>query len=337
MPLWYTEPHLAVAVIFVVVGFYVLIKGADTLVEGAVVIASRFQLSPAVIGATVVAFGTSLPEMVVSVGSNLKAISEGSGADPNGPAAIAIGNIVGSNIFNVGAILGLSALLKPLNFPTDTARRDYPIMMGALAMLVSLAVLGDGQRISRVEAFFLFMGLIAFTVFAVKTGQVDEDEIPEVDAKTPMSKTIALVVSGILMLMLGGDVSLTGAIALSEWFGLSERVIGLTVMSIGTSLPELATSLQAARRGQADIAVANVVGSNVFNVLCIVGVAGMIIPLPVHSAMIAWDFWWMLGFGAILLWPVATKRTMGRGFGGILFLSLCIYTGLLLWLPDLGA
>ena len=337
MPDWYSQPNLILAVIFVLVGFYVLIKGADLLVRGAVIVASRFQLSPSVIGATVVAFGTSLPELVVSVGSNMKALAEGGGYNPNGPAAIALGNVVGSNIFNVGAIIGLSAMMKALPFPSDTKKRDLPIMLGALFVLILFSVLGSPHQISRWEAAVLFVGLIAFTVFAVRTGKVDVEDIPEVDVHESLLKTCGLIVAGITMLMVGGDVSLNGAISLSHWFGLSERVIGLTVMSIGTSLPELATSIQAVGKGQSEIAVANVVGSNIFNVLCIVGIAGLIIPLPVPQAMILWDYYWMMGFGLALVWPVITGKDMGRIYGFILVASLVVYTSLLLLYPQLGS
>ena len=183
-------------------GILGLIKGADFLVKGDVVIARRFNLSTAVIGATVVAFGTSLPELVVSVGSTLKAIAEGEGGNPDGPAAIAMGNVVGSNIFNIGGILGMSALLSPLMIPKDTRTRDYPtrdypILLGALSLLIIFGYWGHPLQIDRWEAGMLFFGLLAFTCYAIQTGQIDESEIPEVEAKVPLVKSLGLILLGI--------------------------------------------------------------------------------------------------------------------------------------------
>jgi cation:H+ antiporter len=337
MPDWYLQPPLYLAAIFLLVGFLGLIKGADFLVKGAVVIARRFKMSPAVVGATVVAFGTSLPELVVSVGSNLKAISEGLGDNPDGPAAIAMGNVVGSNIFNIGGILGLSALMSPLVIPADTRKRDFPIMLGALVILLFFCFWGEPTKIDRWEAGLLFLGLMMFTLYAIQTGKIDESEIPEVDEKDSMLKSFGIIFVGILLLTLGGDMSLTGAISVSRWFGLSERVIGLTVMAVGTSLPELATSLQAVRNGQHDIAVANVIGSNIFNVFCIIGLSGLLLPLPIPLAMLHWDLWWMAGFSFILALPLFMGWKLGKPMGFLLVGGLVTYITLLLMFPTLGS
>jgi cation:H+ antiporter len=330
MPDWYSDPGFVLAAIFLVIGFYLLIKGADVLVEGAVVIAQKAELSPAVVGATIVAFGTSLPELVVSVGSNLKAISEGSSMDPGGPAAIAIGNVVGSNIFNIGAILGLSALFSPLEVPRDTRRRDYPIMLGALFAMVFFASSGDPLLIDRGEAAILLIGLILFTFQAVKLGKTEVSDLNSEAPSSSLAPALLNIFLGIAMLGVGGEVSLTGAIAISREIGLSERVIGLTVMAIGTSLPELATSIQASRKGQHAIAVANVVGSNIFNVFCIIGISGMIIPLSVHPAMLGWDFFWMCGFSLSIAWCFWGQKKIGKTTGALLLFALVIYVAVLL-------
>lgn len=306
------------------------------LVEGAVVIAKKAELSPAVVGATIVAFGTSLPELVVSVGSNIKAITEGSANDPNGPAAIAIGNVVGSNIFNIGAILGLSALFSSLEVPKDTRRRDYPIMLGALLVLVFFAASGEPLQIDRTEASILFLGLILFTFQAIKLGKTDSTDKGFSEKGGLLGPALMQMFVGIAMLGIGGEVSLTGAIAISREVGLSERVIGLTVMAIGTSLPELATSIQASRKGQHAIAVANVVGSNIFNVFCILGISGMIIPLSVHPAMLGWDFFWMCGFSLSMFWCFWITKKIGKKAGVLLVAALCLYVGLLLLKPDIS-
>ncbi|MHC5067016.1 MAG: calcium/sodium antiporter [Planctomycetota bacterium] len=333
MPTWYTDPHIIVAVLFILGGFWTLLKGADLLVEGAVAIAGRTGLSPAVIGATVVAFGTSLPELVVTMGSNIKAIQGGQGGDPNGPAAMALGNVVGSNIFNVGAILGLSALVRTLPVARSTMRIDLPLMLMALSALVvfSWPWSGGVAEISRGEGALLFAGLLAFTVIAIKVDHLDEAEAEERSHHAhSMVGAFALVAVGVVMLAVGGEVSLTGALKVATDLGMSERVIGLTVMAIGTSLPELATSIQAVRRGQADIAVANVVGSNIFNVLCIVGLSALILPLPVAQGALHWDYWWMLGINLLLVPIFLRGRSVTRVEGIGLLVILLTYVALVL-------
>ncbi len=337
MPTWYTAPPWWLAIIFVVVGFYALIKGADILVIGGVQVAKRFDLSPAVIGATVVAFGTSLPELVVSLGSNIKALQLGqTGAD--GPAAIALGNVIGSNIFNIGAILGITALVRPLAVPRSTFRLDFPLMLLAFTMLIVFSIIGEGAAIGRGEGLILFCGLIGFTVLAIRTGQVDVQEVVEHDR--PVDNVwagLGLVIAGAALLCVAGDVSLSGALAISRAVGMSERVIGLTVMALGTSLPELATSIQAVRRGHGEMALGNVVGSNIFNVFCIVGIAAMVIPIPVNAGNLGWDYWWMGGFALLLLPLLITQRALVRWEGALLLVALLSYIGLLLVWPELGS
>lgn len=339
MPAWYSQPHPVLALVFVVIGFATLIKGADLLVMGAVALARRWDLSAAVIGATIVAFGTSLPELVVTLGSGIKAIQAGQGGDPDGPAAIAIGNIVGSNIFNIGAILGIAALVRALPVPPSTLRLDYPLMMLALLMLVAFSQPwgGGAAVIGRGEGAILVLGLIAFTVIAVRTGKIDPDEIP-VAPDHGIAASIGLIGLGVVLLALGGEISLTGGIAIARSFDLSDRVIGVTVMAIGTSLPELATSIQAVRRGHTDIAVSNVVGSNIFNVFCIGGVTAMILPLPIATGSLDWDYWWMLGFGVVLL-PLLINgevRRVTRLEGALLLTGLVVYVTLVLRLDLAG-
>ena len=225
MPDWYIST-LALAIVLVIIGFWILIKGADYLVEGGVVIARRFQLSLAVIGATIVAFGTSLPELVVSVGSSVKAVNSGQGGVADGPAAIAIANIVGSNIFNIGAILGISALICRLEVSPSTKRLDYPLMLGVFVLFIVFCLpLGDSGFVNRIEGGILVAGLLLFAFLAIKGGKVDADEIPETDGDN-MPKAIGFIILGIVMLMLGGDASLNGAISLAESLGMSNRLIG---------------------------------------------------------------------------------------------------------------
>lgn len=332
MPTWYSEPHIALAVVFVVVGFYVLIRGADFLVEGGVSIAKRHGMQPAVIGATIVAFGTSLPELVVTLGSCLKAWQLGQMGDPDGPAAIAVGNIVGSNIFNIGAILGITAMIRVIPVPRSTFRLDYPLMFVAMTLMIlfSLPIGDEPPTIGRIEGLILVLGLIGFTGMAMRMGKIDTSEVEELSEHAHSSAAaFGFIGIGIMMLALGGEVALTGAIKIANSLGMSERVIGLTIMAIGTSLPELATTVAAARRGHTEIAIGNVVGSNIFNVLCIAGISSVIVPLPIAAATLEWDYFWMMGFTLILLPMLITGKRVGKGEGLLLLVALITYVSLL--------
>ncbi|TVR43386.1 MAG: sodium:calcium antiporter [Planctomycetota bacterium] len=331
MPDWYSQPPTLLALIFLALGFFALIKGADIMVGAAVAIARRTGLSTAVIGATVVAFGTSLPELVVSITSMLQAER----MDHPATADIALSNVVGSNIFNIGLILGLSALWRPLPVPPSSIRLDYPLMLLASFALILMSIPWDGGPavISRWQGMVLCAGLLAFIFLSLRQGRVDADEIAEVEMRgLGLPAAAGLVLLGILLMTLGGEVALTGAVQLATVAGLSERVIGLTVIALGTSLPELATSIQAARRGETAIAVANIIGSNLFNILCIVGVASLVIPMPVSSGTLSWDYWWMMGFILVLLPLMLRGRIIRRGEGILLLSGLVVYIAtLLIW------
>jgi len=331
LPSWYTEPHIVVAILLVCAGFYLLIKGADLLVDGAVIVANKFSLSPAVIGATVVAFGTSMPELVVSIGANIKAISMGA-TGPNGPAAIAVGNIVGSNIFNIAAILGIMAIMTPLKIPVSTAKFEYPLMILSLMILIVFSFITTGDyQISRIEGVILFLGLVFFTYFSVTLGKVPAGEIEEAQSHHgSMLHAILVIIAGMLMLCIGGEITLNGALSISEKIGLSERVIGLTVMAIGTSLPELVTSVQAVRKKETEMAIGNIVGSNLFNIFSVIGITSMIIPLPVSENTLFFDYWWMLGFSLIIFPFILTKKAIGRKTGVFFVVALISYISIIL-------
>ncbi len=340
MPDWYTEPNSIIAIIQVILGFWLLIKGADLLVEGAVYIAGRLGLAPAVIGATVVAFGTSLPELMVSLFS-LREASQGEVIDPNGPVTIAMGNVVGSNMFNIGAVLGLTALCRAVPIARSSVRLDYPLMLVVSILLVSFSwywgVDGNAHVIHQWEGALFLVGLAAFIYMSVRLGKVDKDEIEDLEdvLKSPVQATLFIVL-GIIMLAMGGDATLTGAVAVAESLGLSQRVIGLTVVALGTSLPEMVTSVQAARKGHAEMAIANILGSNVFNVLCILGISALIVPLPVSAGTLGWDYWWMLGFALILLPMMLKGRSIVRWQGVVLLVLMVSYITLLICFPSLG-
>lgn len=257
------------------IGFYLLVKGADVLVIGASSLAKRFRVSDIVIGLTVVSFGTSLPELIVNIFSSF-----------NGSSELAIGNVLGSNISNILLILGISAIIAPLPILRNTVLSEIPFSLVATLLVGFLAnaSLFETQhqlQISRYDAGILlfFFALFMFYIFMI-TKENRDDAPTETYEEIGVGKSISYVAAGCLALFLGGKWVVDGAIDLARVFGMSESFIGLTVVAVGTSLPELVTSAMAARRGNTDIAVGNVVGSNIFNLLWILGVSAAIKPLP---------------------------------------------------------
>ncbi len=305
-----------------VLGLVVLVIGADVLVRGASRLAVSFGVSPLVVGLTVVAFGTSAPEMAVSVGSAL-----------SGSPDLAIGNVVGSNIANILLILGISALITPLLVDEQIIRQEIPIMIGASALLVVVAL--DG-RIGLIESITLFALVIAYTVFLVvqsrrasKSVQDEfETEIPTSNWDRHWSVQIGLIVVGLVMLVVGANWLVDSAVAFARAFGVSDLVIGLTVVAVGTSMPEVATSIVAAMRGQRDIAVGNVVGSNVFNILAVLGLTGIVsgAGLPVSEAARNFDLWVMLAVAFACLPIMISGREIARWEGGVFLAYYAIYT-----------
>ncbi|CAM5281330.1 calcium/sodium antiporter [Thauera mechernichensis] len=305
-----------------VLGLTVLVIGADVMVRGASRLAVSFGVSPLVVGLTVVAFGTSAPEMAVSVGSAL-----------SGSPDLAIGNVVGSNIANILLILGISALITPLLVDEQIIRQEIPIMIGASVLLVVVAL--DG-RIGLLESIVMFGLVIAYTLFLVvqsrRASKAVEDEfaseIPTSNWDRHWAVQIALVGVGLAMLVVGADWLVDSAVAFARAFGVSDLVIGLTVVAVGTSMPEIATSIVAAMRGQRDIAVGNVVGSNVFNILAVLGVTGIVsgAGLPVSEAARNFDLWVMLAVAFACLPIMITGREIARWEGGVFLAYYAAYT-----------
>ena len=312
-------------VLMFVLGLVVLVVGADVMVRGASRLAVSFGVSPLVVGLTVVAFGTSAPEMAVSVGSALA-----------GTPDLAIGNVVGSNIANVLLILGISALITPLLVDEQIIRQEIPIMIGASALLVVMAL--DGN-IGVLESIVLFALVIAYTVFLViqsrRASKAVQDEfetgIPTSTWDSHWAVQIGLIAAGLVMLVVGADWLVDSAVAFARAFGVSDLVIGLTVVAVGTSMPEIATSIVAAMRGQRDIAVGNVVGSNVFNLLAVLGAAGIAsgVGLPVSEAARNFDLWVMLAVAFACLPIMITGREIAR-WEGVVFLAY--YAAYTAWL-----
>jgi len=308
--------------IYIIGGLVLLYFGADWLVQGAVTLALHLGLSPLIVGLTVVALGTSVPEALVSVQA---AIGHQGG--------IALGNVIGSNILNIALILGLSAFLSPLKVDSHLVKADVPLLAGATFMLV---VLLEDFHISRMEGAFLLLcivGYVAGNIMTVKRDSPDENkiegmEVPENPGKT-LWRDVGFLVLGIITLGFGANFLVSGAVDLARIFGLSEALIGLTIVSIGTGTPELATALMATFRKTPELAIGNAVGSNIFNIMFVLGIAGLVAPLD-GKGISSVDLYVMLGVTILLLPTVWTGRILDRK-EGLLFLA--IYVGYLyhLW------
>jgi cation:H+ antiporter len=298
-------------------GLVLLVVGANALVRGASKLALSFGISPLVVGLTIVAFGTSAPEVAVSVGAVL-----------DGNPDIAIGNVVGSNIFNVLFILGISALITPLIVNIQLIRQEVPIMLGASLLLLALGL--DGT-LSFLDGAVLFALLIVYTVFLVvqsrrETQAAKDEYAAEVkpaeagawDDKLPMQ--LLLIVVGLAALVFGSEYLVTAAISFAKAMGVSDLVIGLTIVAAGTSMPEVATSITAAIKGERDIAVGNVVGSNTFNILGCLGLSGLVsgdMGLAMAPSLLAFDIWVMLAVALACLPVFMTGREIARWEGGV--------------------
>ena len=308
-------------------GLIALVAGAELLVRGASRLALSMGLSPLVVGLTVVAFGTSSPEMAVSAGAVL-----------DGRNDIAVGNVVGSNIFNVLGILGLSALIAPLVVHSQVIRQEVPIMIGASVLLLALSL--DGT-LGRTDSAILFALIVAYTAFLVVQARraprqpVTAEFEAEMPAAGPwLSRTpvqLLLIAAGLALLVLGSGWLVDSATAFAKAMGVSDLVIGLTIVAAGTSLPELATSILAALRGERDIAVGNAVGSCTFNILGCLGLSGLLATggLAVPAAVINFDIWVMLAVAAACLPVVLSGREIARWEGAVFVLYYAAYTAYL--------
>lgn len=305
-------------------GLLLLVIGAEALVKGASRLASALGVSPLIIGLTVVAFGTSSPELAVSIKSAV-----------SGQASIAVGNVVGSNIFNVLFILGLSALITPLVVSQQLVRLDVPLMIAASALVF---VFGADGHLSRIEGGFLFLGLVAYILFLIYLSRKENREVQDEYAReygaegrsTFKSHLIntGLVVGGLGLLVLGSRWLVESAVAFAQYLGVSELVIGLTIIAMGTSLPEVVTSVVASIRGERDIAVGNVVGSNLFNIMGVLGVASMVAPagIEVSSAALRFDIPVMIAVAVACLPIFFTGSMISRWEGGVFFGYYAAYT-----------
>jgi cation:H+ antiporter len=298
-----------------IVGLAALTFGAELLVRGASRLALSFGLSPLVVGLTIVAFGTSAPEIAVAIDAALA-----------GQSDLTIGNVVGSNICNILLILGLGSLIGPLTVAGQVVRQEVPVMIAASALVVGLAW---GGVIGRLEGALLFALLVAYLVFLVRQSRRASrreqehygEDLPEATWDQHWAAQLGLVLAGLALLVLGADWLVEAAVTFARWLGVSDLVIGLTVVAVGTSLPEVATSVMAAWRGERDLAIGNAVGSNVFNLLGCLGLGAMMSPagLPVAAAALDFDLWVMLAVAVACLPIFLARRRIAR-WEGMLFL-----------------
>ena len=285
-------------------GLAVLIGGGEVLVRGAVGIASKFKLSPLVIGMTIVSFGTSAPELIVS----LKAALEGS-------PEIAIGNVIGSNIANISLVLGLTAIILPIPVAVATLKRDWPIMM-FVSLLFFVFILNG--MLENWEGFIFVGLLLGYIIYQLKSSKKSDEETEVV--KQHILISILLIAIGVVGLAFGADWLVQGAVNIAKNFGVSEHIIAVTIVAFGTSVPELVTSVVAAVKKQMDISVGNLIGSNIFNILAVLGITAIFKEIPISETVISNDIFWVLGTSFILL-PLMLNYSISRWKGALLFFT----------------
>ena len=308
-------------------GFILLLLGAEFLVRGAVALARRLEVSPMVIGMTVVAYGTTAPELVVSLEAALTDVP-----------AIAVGNVIGSNIANILLILGTAAVIYPIACKPQALKRDGAVMLGAAVLMVVLGLTG---AITAVQGAVMLFALITLTLYAYwseRRNSASADLLSreaEEFAEWPRSlwPSLLAVIGGIATVVFGAQILVAAAVELARDFGISEAVIGLTLVAVGTSLPELATAAVAAYRRHPDIAIGNVVGANTYNILAILGVVSMVEPLTIPAQIVGFDIWFMLAATILLLAMILVRgglsRAVGAGFLAVYGLYLVAeYTGI---------
>jgi cation:H+ antiporter len=326
---------IVLTLVLLAAGLALLYLGAEWLVAGAAGLASSLGVPQLLVGLTVVAYGTSAPELIVSIG-----------AAARGAGAIALGNTIGSNIANLGLILGVSVLVAPARVDGTLRRRELPLLL--LSTLALPLVLGDGQ-LAPWEALLLVVSAFLYTWWMVRSSRSRADAVsarqaasvtrsaaeqtgaPRAQSRSRMIVTAAV---GLSLLVIGGEVFVRGATEFARWLGMSEHVVGLTVVALGTSLPELAASVVAARRGHADIAVGNVIGSNIFNVLLCLGAAGLAGDVHATLASVAFDLAWVIGMTLLGALFLRSERTLTRPEGAVLLAAYIVFLG---WALQRGA
>jgi len=288
-------------------GLITLIIAGESLVKGAVGIAQKFQVSSLVIGMTIVSFGTSAPELLVSLRAALE-----------GHPEMAIGNVVGSNITNITLVLGLTTIIIPIFVKKVTVKVDWAIMMAATILFCLFAI---NLKLSWWEGLIFVVGLIVFNIYQFKSSKNDKKnntEVPLQTTHTPIYLSVGFVVIGAIGLVYGAEWLLKGAVIIAKNFGVSEHVIGVTILAFGTSVPELITSVMAAIRKQTDISVGNLIGSNIFNILGVLGITSLVKEIPISKMVVHNDIYWLLATSFIIFPLMLHKHKIGRLKGFIL-------------------
>ena len=305
---------ILVEILLLAVGFIMLMKGADWFVEGSAGIAKKMGIPQLVIGLTIVAMGTSAPEAAVSINASLK-----------GNAGIAIGNVVGSNILNILIILGISSVLATIAIQKSTFCYEIPFMIFVTVVLIALGM--TGEYVTRMEGVILWVLFIVYLLYLFRLAKKGTQE--EETEDRPIWKLLIYMVTGGVLVVWGSDVTVDSATAIAQVIGLSERFIGLTIVALGTSLPELITSVVAARKGNADIAIGNIVGSNIFNILFVIGTASIIAPVMYQSVFLV-DGIIAVAAGVLLWVSVAKTKSLRKPWGIVMLLCYAGYLGYLL-------
>ncbi len=311
-------------ILYIIIGVTLVLQGAEKLTEGASALARRMNVPEIVIGLTIVAAGTSAPELFVSFVSAL-----------NGTPDLAVGNIVGSNILNTMLIVGCSAMVAPMAISKSTVRKDIPFAVAASALLTVLCLDGfdaptlQGNTISRIDGAILLAGFTAFTAYTLRMARNGNTDVPQAAAAMPKTwKSATAIVVGLAFLIIGSDIFVDSATDVAHTLGISESVIGLTIVAGGTSLPELATSIVAARKGQSAIAIGNVIGSNVFNILATLGITAVVCPMQISGITLTDMTVMLVSMAAVWLFSF-TKYTVARWEGAVLTAGYIAY---LCWL-----
>ena len=307
---------ILVQILLLAVGFFMLMKGADWFVEGSAGIAKKLGIPQLVIGLTIVAMGTSAPEAAVSINASIK-----------GNAGIAIGNVLGSNILNILIILGISAVLATMVIQKSTFCYEIPFMIFVTVVLIALGM--TGEYVTRVEGVILWVLFIVYLLYLFRLAKQGNEE--ENTEDRPVWKLLIFMILGGVLVVWGSDVTVDSATEIAKVIGLSERFIGLTIVALGTSLPELVTSVIAARKGNADIAIGNIVGSNIFNILFVIGTAAIIAPVMYQSVFLVDGIIAVLA--GVLLWvSVAKTKSLRKPWGIVMLLCYGVYLAYLLML-----
>lgn len=292
-------------------GFLFLVKGADWFVAGAAGIAKKMRISQLIIGLTIVAMGTSMPEAAVSITAAL---------DKN--AGIAVGNVVGSNILNILIILGITSIITNVAIQSSTLKYEIPFMIGITIILMLFGI--TGSKITFIEGCIFLILFIAFLVYLFVMSQKGDVQDETVIKDNPVWKCLLLIIIGIILIIKGSDFAVSGATEIARYFGISERFIGLTIVALGTSLPELVTSVTAAKQGNAGIAIGNIVGSNIFNILFILGATAVICPVPFENKFIV-DTGIAILSAVLLLIGTLKHKELRRPFGIVMLLCYAAY------------